>query len=242
MGISLAEAKAVVAEFRREYPVVEAVTFVVKETQEDIYGPQATKENVGVILGGYFPGTVDREGRFSGGRCDLPVASLHSLSDLRRSLHHELLGHFALNTFTPEEKRAVLTAIANTRSQEGIAPIWMQVDKNYAYFSVRYTPNEAELRKAEEVYATACEYIRSDRRADIGSGLKSLRETCIERSRPIQAADLARITEMVAEGLRDRTRSQQTFPRDPSAQFFMAENTERVLFVEKGSHLKDLSQ
>jgi hypothetical protein len=57
---------------------------------EDIYGSQASKEIVGVILGNDTQETIDQEGHVSAGRCDIPVANVRSPEDLRRTLRHKL--------------------------------------------------------------------------------------------------------------------------------------------------------
>ncbi|WP_412459118.1 LPD7 domain-containing protein [Pseudomonas coronafaciens] len=77
----------------------------------------------------------------------------------------------------------------------------------------------SDLRKAEEVFAFACEEIDPDAHANTLEGARSFRETCIERSRPMQVSDLINLTSMVAEGLHDRSRSQQNFPASDNAQF-----------------------
>lgn len=73
--------------------------------------------------------------------------------------------------------------------------------------------------KAEEVFAFACENIEPQTRGNVAEGARSFHETCIERTRQMQLHDLTSITTMVAEGMRDRTRSQQNFPASDLAQF-----------------------
>ncbi|WP_235663805.1 DUF5710 domain-containing protein, partial [Pseudomonas coronafaciens] len=77
----------------------------------------------------------------------------------------------------------------------------------------------SDLRRAEEVFAFACEEIDPDAHANTLEGARSFRETCIDRSRPMQISDLINLTSMVAEGLHDRSRSQQNFPASDNAQF-----------------------
>ncbi|RMT68815.1 putative DNA primase, partial [Pseudomonas syringae pv. theae] len=65
----------------------------------------------------------------------------------------------------------------------------------------------------------ACEEINPDAHANTLEGARSFRETCIDRSRPMQISDLINLTSMVAEGLHDRSRSQKNFPASDNAQF-----------------------
>ncbi|OPE56445.1 hypothetical protein BTW15_29980, partial [Pseudomonas syringae pv. tomato] len=71
--------------------------------------------------------------------------------------------------------------------------LWAQVDQLY--------PALNDSRKAEEVFAFACENIEPQARADATLGAQSFKETCIDRSRPMQISDLINLTTMVAEGL-----------------------------------------
>lgn len=202
MTLSFEEAEALVYEFCDTYPGASAVTFVIGETQEELYGPHATREAEGTILGSYNP----REGRALFASANFP-----SDDEFKRSLRHEILGHFGINTFNRSEKRALLGAIMEARSVPSVEPLWQHVDRNY--------PDISEIRKAEEVYAFACERIEPGMLIDHNLCVQSFLDVCIDQVRPLELHDLRNITALVAEGLHDRTRSQKIFPEANTDQF-----------------------
>ncbi len=202
MTLSIDEAKAIVIDFCATYPVAAQVSYKLRETQEELYGSQATREAVGGILGSFRP---------SRRQADFATSNFRDTDEFKETLRHEILGHFGINTFNPAEKRAVLDGIIEARNEPGMADLWATVAQVY--------PEASDSLKAEEAFAFACEAIEPQTRGSAIEGTRSFRETCIERSRPMQIRDLINITTMVAEGLRDRTRSQQNFPATDDAQF-----------------------
>ncbi|GFZ61540.1 DNA primase [Pseudomonas syringae pv. theae] len=202
MTLTIDHAKKLVIEFCATYPVASTISYKIRETQEELYGPQATREAAGTILGSFHP---------RGRRAVFATANFSKDEEFTRSLRHEILGHFGINTFNPAEKRAVLNALIDARTEPSTAALWTKVDQLY--------PGISDLRKAEEVFAFACEEIDPDAHANTLEGARSFRETCIDRSRPMQISDLINLTSMVAEGLHDRSRSQQNFPASDNAQF-----------------------
>ncbi|RMU47196.1 hypothetical protein ALP29_05023, partial [Pseudomonas syringae pv. avii] len=202
MTLTIDHAKKLVIEFCATYPVASTISYKIRETQEELYGPQATREAAGTILGSFHP---------RGRRAVFATANFSKDEEFTRSLRHEILGHFGINTFNPAEKRAVLNALIDARTEPSTAALWTKVDQLY--------PGISDLRKAEEVFAFACEEIDPDAHANTLEGARSFRETCTDRSRPMQISDLINLTSMVAEGLHDRSRSQQNFPASDNAQF-----------------------
>ncbi len=208
MTLSIDEAKALVIEFCATYPVASSIGYKLRETQEELYGSQATREAAGTILGSF---------RARRGRADFAISNFRDANHFRRVIRHEILGHFGINTFNPEEKRAVLDRLIDARTEPVLADYWAAVDKHY--------PQLSESRKAEEVFAFACENIDPQIRADAALGIEAFRDTCIERARPMQISDLINLTAMVAEGMHDRSRSQQNFPASDDAQFKLEQPT-----------------
>nr|BCU00359.1 DUF1738 domain-containing protein [uncultured bacterium] len=202
MTLSVDDAKALIIDFCATYPVAAKVSYKLRETQEELYGPQATREAVGGILGSFRPGSR---------QADFPTSNFRDAEEFKGTLRHEILGHFGINTFKPAEKRAVLDGIIEARNEPGMSDLWDEVAQLY--------PEADDSLKAEEVFAFACEAIEPQTRGNVIEGTRSFRETCIERSRPMQIRDLINVTTMVAEGMRDRTRSQQNFPESDHAQF-----------------------
>lgn len=208
MSLTIDEAKKLVVEFCATYPVASKIPYKLRNTQEEALDePKATTEREGRILGAYFPGR---------GYAAFAVSNFRDADHFKGTLRHEILGHYGINTFKPGEKRAVLERLIESRSEPGIEAIWATVDRAY--------PALDEMRKAEEVYAFACEIIEPHNRANVAIGLRSFQEACIDRSRPMSYGDLMNLTTMVAEGMHDRSRSQQNFPASDDAQFKL-ENT-----------------
>lgn len=210
MAVTVERAHELTAEFCREYPVAGELHYHIQNTTEDLYGKQASQRIPATVTGGFVPA----DSVLRPGRCDIAVANVADVRELRATLRHEVLGHFGLLTLRAEEKRAVLEAIVAARDEPSLADHWADADTYY--------PGATPLQKAEEIYAIECEAIEPQQSIDRTLGERALREACIERSRPMQREDLQAITSMVADGLRDRTRSQQIFPKNPADQFRVA--------------------
>ena len=111
----------VVEEFKREYKGNIPPEIIVKQTQEEAYGPEATVDRYGKIEGGYLPAgnqlhiiadniSTKRDG--VSGDTSLHSQNPLSKSDaIRRVLRHEILGHYGLNTLTPEDKADFLRRV-----------------------------------------------------------------------------------------------------------------------------------
>ena len=147
-------------------------------------------------------------GRAYRGRVDVPLANMDDAADLVLTLRHEVLGHYGANTFKPAEKRALLDGLIAAREEPSLKPRWEEINRRYAGASMDV--------RAEEVWALHCESIAPGQHVGqaqvLERGRQSFMETCIARVRPMQVADLHNIVCMVAQGLHDRTRTQQTFP------------------------------
>ena len=210
MSLSIDDADALIVEFCATYPVASTIEFHLSETQEEFYGPQATREAAGTILGAYHP---------KSGRALFSTSNFRDADHFKGTLRHEVLGHYGINTFNPAEKRAILDGVIEARNDSGMAGLWAEVARLY--------PEASDSLKAEEVFAFACESIEPHERGNASEGARSFYETCIDRSRPMQVRDLINLTTMVAEGLHDRSRSQQNFPVSDDAQFKL-ENTSNI--------------
>jgi hypothetical protein len=134
---------------------------------------------------------------------------MDAAADLMLTLRHEVLGHYGANTFKPAEKRALLDGFIAAREEPSLKPRWEDINRRYAGMSMDV--------RAEEVWALHCESIAPGQHVGQAHvrerGEQSFMETCIARVRPMQVADLHNIVCMVADGLHDRSRTQQTFPQ-----------------------------
>ncbi len=208
MPITKAEAQGVTRAFVRDYPGALELAYKFREDAAELYGPRAA-EVPADMKGGYVPKETLHAGRAYRGRVDVPLQNVESAGDLLMTLRHEVLGHYGANTFAPGEKRALLDGLAAARNEPTLKPLWDDVNRRYAGQSLDV--------RAEEVFALHCEGIEPSQHQVADQvqqrGQQSFTETCIARVRPMQADDLHNIVCMVAQGLRDRSRTQQNFPQ-----------------------------
>lgn len=209
MPITEAEAKEITIAFVRDYPGAKALAYLFRDSLADLYGPNAHKVPAG-MKGGYSPRPTSHGNRMLRGRIDVPLAHIENAADMLMTLRHEVLGHYGVNTFTATEKRALLDGLIVAREEPSLKPLWAYVNHHYA--------GESPDMRAEEVFALCCESITPSQHVGRPGqiqqrGAQSLMETCIARIRPMQRGDLYNIACMVAEGLHDRSRTQQNFPQ-----------------------------
>ncbi|SHH16288.1 zincin-like metallopeptidase domain-containing protein, partial [Xylella fastidiosa] len=200
MGVTVLQARALVVDFCRDYPVAAQLSYYIRETVEELYGK--CPEGMERMLGAYVTGPGIHPGR-----CDIPCGNAKDTDSFISTLRHEVIGHFGLNTFTREDKKALLDGISAAREKPFMRSLWRIVEENYAH--------ESESIKAEEVFALYCEGIEPElhvtRRYVHEQGEQVFRETCIDRTRLMNIIDLNSIALMVAQGLHDRTRLQRNF-------------------------------
>jgi putative DNA primase/helicase len=208
MAMTKAEAEGVARLFLTDYPGALELAYKFRDNTAQLYGPRAV-EVPQDMKGGYLPKeTIAPNGRTYRGRVDIPLENVQDARDLLITLRHEVLGHYGANTFAPAEKRALLDGVIAGREEPTLKPLWDDINERYAGTSL-------DMR-AEEVIALQSEGIAP--RHHVGNdqvqqrGQQSFKETCIARVRPMGADDLHNIVCMVAQGLHDRTRTQQTFP------------------------------
>ncbi len=195
MPITIEQAQGLISEFCRIYSVALQLRYKIRATQEEAIHETATIERAGRIFGAYFP--VGRYAAFA-------VSNFRDAMAFTRTLRHEIIGHFGLNTFRPSEKRALIGAISTTRHQSTLSEWWLDVDRRY--------PSLPESFKAEEIFCLACESIRPDSAVDSLKADQVSRQVILARSRPMEHDDLFTIAVAVADGFKNRTRFQQTFP------------------------------
>jgi putative DNA primase/helicase len=208
VAISTDEARAVALQFLSVYPRALELVYNIRESVEALYGPRATAVPRN-MKGGYFPKATSFNGHMYRGRVDVPAENIAHAGDMLLTLRHEVLGHYGVNTFQPAEKRALLDGIIVARQEPSLARLWADVDSHYAGYPIDV--------RAEEVFALQCEAIEPGHHIGAAQvlerGQQSFSETCIARVRPMQIHDLHNIACMVAQGLHDRSRTQQNFPQ-----------------------------
>ena len=215
MAVELDRAIDLVNEFVHNYPVVADIEFTLRDTQEQLYGPQATVAAVGKIQGAYYPAS---------GRAAFALANFRDADEFEGILRHEIIGHFGINTFTEAEKQTVLTSIIAARNEPTMAPLWERIERVY--------PDKSASLQAEELFAFSAEGIANDATADIAAAARVWSDVCESRTRTLTWNDLNAITSMVAQGLRSGTRGQQVFPLTNSEQFRKEDSMEKKSFHE----------
>lgn len=210
-AIQKADLKKVVDAFMSDYNGNIPLDVIIVENQEDIYGPERTAEKFGRIEGAYHAAF---------GKVVLVRTSLRDIRTIQRVLRHEVLGHYGLDTFKPEDKKALLERIIQSRKVPGLRSIWKQIDKLYE--------NDTEMHKAEEVFAFVTEQEDTvfNRFMDyISEALRKLLRKAGFFKGIISKKDLQETAKIIAEGIRDGSRQQQNFPKNDSDQFSMAETS-----------------
>ncbi|QHQ15787.1 hypothetical protein GMW39_07805 [Pectobacterium parmentieri] len=140
--------------------------------------------------------------------------------EIRRTLRHEVLGHYGLNTFKPADKKLVLDALLQTRQDPKFRSLWEQVEQNYS--------DKQESFQAEEVFAHAAELERGERgsrtrRRVIPASVLHAFQMALRHSGlvkgPMKISELYDAVDAVADGIRNGRRKQQTFPKTDQDQF-----------------------
>ncbi|MDF7677047.1 zincin-like metallopeptidase domain-containing protein [Neisseriaceae bacterium ESL0693] len=208
MAMSKDEAEKVTRSFLTDYPGAGVLAYKLRKNVSELYGPNS-KMVPKSMKGAYLPNkTIASDGQTYQGRVDIVLENADHAKDLLITLRHEVIGHYGMNTFAPEEKRHLLDGIIAGREEPTLKPLWEKINKHYANISL-------DMR-AEEVLALQSE--RVEPHQHIGNDMvqqqaqKSFNETCLSRVRPMGVDDLQNIVCMVAQGLHDRTRTQKTFP------------------------------
>lgn len=210
-AIPKAELKKVVDSFMSDYNGNIPLDVIIVEKQEEIYGSERTAEKFGRIEGAYHAAF---------GKVVLVRTSLRDVRTTQRVLRHEVLGHYGLDTFKPEDKKALLERIIQSRKVPGLRSIWKQIDKLYE--------NDTEMHKAEEVFAFVTEQEDTifNRFLDyISEAFRKLLRKAGFFKGIISKKDLQETAKIIAEGIRDGSRQQQNFPKNDAAQFSQSEQS-----------------
>ncbi len=210
--LTLERTKQLVHEFCKIYPVAYAIKFKIRATQEELYGSNATRANIGTVFGAYVPAT-EADRRVSPvyrGRCDLAYSVLGGDEDLRKTLRHEIIGHYGLNTLSADDKRGVLESIALSKGRDGIAQKWAQARRDYG--------SQPDLLIAEEVFCLYAENL-DHLLPSVVQPPAALERIKSSGAQALDAQDINIIAAHIATGLHERTRDQVIFPIDRRAQF-----------------------
>ncbi|MFC2974680.1 PLxRFG domain-containing protein [Azotobacter bryophylli] len=194
--ITLAQAEQAAREFFAAYNGNIQLTPWIRKTQYELYGPKGTIDQIGIVKGAYHPG----RGVFT-----LAADHLSSMGDVRETLRHEILGHYGLDTFKPEDKQALLEKILASKKVPSLEPIWTKIARLYS--------DKTELQQAEEVFANIAEQERSTA-LKIVDLLRSvltriLRKVGLQKRGILTKSELLREVEVISKGIRNGSRTPQ---------------------------------
>ncbi|MGY4068867.1 LPD38 domain-containing protein [Aeromonas caviae] len=240
-GLSADDVAQIVSDFRREYKGAQSLDFIVGQTQEDLYGPEGSPEQIGWRDGGYLPGKqqvhliadsitrrAGRQGVHEGAGGERRVSGDPRLLQQNRpaprneqgmggverakaevvsTLRHEVLGHYGLDTFTPENKRALLQKLSDAKSEKWLAPAWSEISRPEMH------GDKSEQHQAEEVFAHLTENELPSRTIQAWNGIKTefsrmLRKAGLAKG-PIKEHELDSLIRAVGEGIRSGKRTRQ---------------------------------
>ncbi|WP_323936267.1 LPD38 domain-containing protein [Aeromonas caviae] len=240
-GLSADDVAQIVSDFRREYKGAQSLDFIVGQTQEDLYGPEGSPEQIGWRDGGYLPGKqqvhliadsitrrAGRQGVHEGAGGERGVSGDPRLLQQNRpaprneqgmggverakaevvsTLRHEVLGHYGLDTFTPENKRALLQKLSDAKSEKWLAPAWSEISRPEMY------GDKSEQHQAEEVFAHLTENELPSSTIQAWNGIKTefsrmLRKAGLAKG-PIKEHELDSLIRAVGEGIRSGKRTRQ---------------------------------
>lgn len=239
-GLSADDVAQIVSDFRREYKGAQSLDFIVGRTQEDLYGPEGSPEQIGWNDGGYLPSkqqvhliadSINRRARgkdlHEGGREERGVSGdpvldnsvrptlrsgpdaggARAKAEVVSTLRHEVLGHYGLDTFTPENKRALLQKLSDAKSEKWLAPAWSEISRPEMY------GDKSEQHQAEEVFAHLTENELPSRTIQAWNGIKTefsrmLRKAGLAKG-PIKEHELDSLIRAVGEGIRSGKRTRQ---------------------------------
>ena len=192
------EAKSIINAFYSAYPGLQKVDVYLRHSQEEIW-PHAPTES-GKILGAYFP---------KKGFVAIAATNADTEADLRRTLRHELLGHYGLNTLSRREKRNLLNGILKAKHEPSLRDAWEKIDRAY--------PKAPPYVKAEELFCLIVDYGFDP--YPIDSCLDSFNRICDMAIKAPTLQDLQNISHVISDGLARNVREQVIFPRDDFGQF-----------------------
>lgn len=151
-GLTREKAKAAIMNFERFLNFKVRLDYKVRDTWKDFYGIDGAG-------GGGFHSATSPGGR---GFITIVAGNHKSTAALQRTLQHEVLGHYLINTYSPAEKRLVIENILASKNSPPLSASWDKVKTIY--------PDMPLTVQAEEVYASFAERLnisRSPARAKI---------------------------------------------------------------------------
>lgn len=231
-GLSVDEATRIVDDFLADFngniplkPFIrEKVSEIYRNVADDSDTARTTKgayhpsADLFTVVAGNARGTVSGSPalRLQKGRLRESV-ELGAKADLLKTLRHELLGHYGLDTFAPEDKRALLQKLIAAQKEPWLAPAWRHAS-NLGDQLDAIKEHERELAVAEEAFARLAERELPSRAIQTWNDIKAtfsrlLRKIGLVKG-PIKEHELDSLIRAVSKGIRSGERSRQNIRGD----------------------------
>ncbi|WP_258039726.1 PLxRFG domain-containing protein [Aeromonas sp. ASNIH8] len=231
-GLSVDEATRIVDDFLADFngniplkPFIrEKVSEIYRNVADDSDTARTTKgayhpsADLFTVVAGNARGTVSGSPalRLQKGRLRESV-ELGAKADLLKTLRHELLGHYGLDTFAPEDKRALLQKLIAAQKEPWLAPAWRHAS-NLGDQLDAIKEHERELAVAEEAFARLAERELPSRAIQTWNDIKAtfsrlLRKIGLVKG-PIKEHELDSLIRAVSKGIRKGERTRQNIRGD----------------------------
>ncbi|WP_458793420.1 PLxRFG domain-containing protein [Aeromonas caviae] len=231
-GLSVDEATRIVDDFLADFngniplkPFIrEKVSEIYRNVADDSDTARTTKgayhpsADLFTVVAGNARGTVSGSPalRLQKGRLRESV-ELGAKADLLKTLRHELLGHYGLDTFAPEDKRALLQKLIAAQKEPWLAPAWRHAS-NLGDQLDAIKEHERELAVAEEAFARLAERELPSRAIQTWNDIKAtfsrlLRKIGLVKG-PIKEHELDSLIRAVSKGIRNGERTRQNIRGD----------------------------
>lgn len=128
------------------------------------------------------------------------------------TLRHEVLGHYGLDTFTPENKQSLLKKLSDAKNEKWLKPTWSEISRPEMY------GGDSDLHQAEEVFARLTESALPSRSIQAWNDIKTelsrmLRKIGLAKG-PIKEHELDSLIRAVGKGIRNGERTLQNIRGD----------------------------
>ncbi|CAJ1921109.1 LPD38 domain-containing protein [Aeromonas jandaei] len=128
------------------------------------------------------------------------------------TLRHEVLGHYGLDTFTPENKQSLLKKLSDAKNEKWLKPTWSEISRPEMY------GGDSDLHQAEEVFARLTESALPSRSIQAWNDIKTelsrmLRKTGLAKG-PIKEHELDSLIRALGKGIRNGERTLQNIRGD----------------------------
>jgi len=140
-GVSKEAAKTIAIDFVNSLNYQVPLDFKIRDSWKELYG-------VDGIGGGGFHSAVSNNER---GIVTVAANNHRSNAAVLRTLQHEILGHYLVNTYTPQEKRAAIAGIMASQNEPSLKEHWQKVNAQYSEMPLSI--------QAEEVFASIAERV-----------------------------------------------------------------------------------